>query len=404
MNQLFKQRTNYHQLRMQRYLKYVFNDHFALLMTFLLGAAGLYYSNILKTIATPFPLGQWIVWGIWLSSLAIGRYASLTQEADQVFLLPKEAGMRQYLAAALRYSCYLPFGVAVLIIGATMPLYVVATGQSFSQFFWLVLSSWLLKISQLYVQQFQLFQFSETRKKQVTIAYWLSSAVIVGVMAFFLPLIGVVLAAGQVGVMSGFLGARMNARLDWERLIDTEQKRLYRIYRFINLFTDVPQVKGTIKRRQYLDGLVAKIPQNQEHVYFHLYARRFIRGTEFSGLWLRLVGIGSLCLWFSSDYRVSGLVGIVFLYMIGFQMIPLYQQFQYMPLTQIYPVRQAQQYRSFQQMLRFIMGSATIILALVGGIALHNWTHWGFVIVSYVCFDWLFLQIYVPKRLKKMTN
>lgn len=58
MKEFFRQRLNLHQKNMQRYLKYVFNDHFALTMTFLVGGLGLYYSNILKTLPKGFIWGR----------------------------------------------------------------------------------------------------------------------------------------------------------------------------------------------------------------------------------------------------------------------------------------------------------------------------------------------------------
>lgn len=50
MKGFFSQRLQRHQKQMSRYLRYVFNDHFAILSTFLMGGLGLYYSNLLKTL------------------------------------------------------------------------------------------------------------------------------------------------------------------------------------------------------------------------------------------------------------------------------------------------------------------------------------------------------------------
>lgn len=111
MKQFFSQRLQRHQKQMTRYLRYVFNDHFALISTFLVGGLGLYYSELLKTLPRPFPLGGIIVVAVWLFVLPLGRLATLTKPADLIFLLAKEGQMRSYLSQALRYSLWLPFGV-----------------------------------------------------------------------------------------------------------------------------------------------------------------------------------------------------------------------------------------------------------------------------------------------------
>jgi Predicted ABC-type exoprotein transport system, permease component len=108
MNDFFKDRVTRHQKMIQRYLKYIFNDHFAFSMMILVGGSALYYSNLLKTLPAKFTPGIFIVLVVWLAALQMGRFASLAKPADMVFLLPKEKQMRDYLAASLKYSCYFP--------------------------------------------------------------------------------------------------------------------------------------------------------------------------------------------------------------------------------------------------------------------------------------------------------
>ncbi|WP_313539142.1 ABC transporter permease, partial [Enterococcus sp.] len=119
MTDFFSQRLQRHQKHMMRYLRYVFNDHFALICTFLVGGLGLYYSELLKTLPQPFRIGGWIVLLLWISALSFGRLATLTKPADLIFLLAKEGQMAAYLNRAVRYSMWLPFGVLFLIVGAS---------------------------------------------------------------------------------------------------------------------------------------------------------------------------------------------------------------------------------------------------------------------------------------------
>jgi len=181
MNDFFKDRVTRHQKMIQRYLKYIFNDHFAFSMMILVGGSALYYSNLLKTLPAKFTPGIFIVLVIWLAALQMGRFASLAKPADMVFLLPKEKQMRDYLAASLKYSCYFPFAVLLLIGGATMPLVAVSTGQSFSMFLLILLSLWSLKVSQLIIQRMALFQEMAKPVKNAQMLWWLLSYCFLGI-------------------------------------------------------------------------------------------------------------------------------------------------------------------------------------------------------------------------------
>ena len=61
MEELFQRRLQLHQKQMMRYLRYVFNDHFVLACTFLLGGIGLYYSDLVKKLPEGFLPGQFLV-------------------------------------------------------------------------------------------------------------------------------------------------------------------------------------------------------------------------------------------------------------------------------------------------------------------------------------------------------
>lgn len=54
-----------------------------------------------------------------------------------------------------------------------------------------------------------------------------------------------------------------NNPLNWDKAIQTERKRMKKIYSFINLFTDVPGLSAEVKRRKYFDGLLNKIKKNK---------------------------------------------------------------------------------------------------------------------------------------------
>ncbi len=402
MDIFFKQRLQAHQKHMQRYLQYVFNDHFALIMMFLLGAAGLYYSNWLKTLPLPFTWGRLILLVIWYAALHLGKFASLTKPADQVFLLPKEKAMRQYLTKAFYYSCLFPFAVLILIVGATMPLVVVSTGHSFASFIFFLVSLWALKFSHLMIQRMALFQDMQHAAKNAYLLWAIISVTCLAAALYLHPIIGMLLALIQTSLFTILGWRKLSVSLDWEYMIAFEQQRLHRIYQFINLFTDVPEITSTIKRRRYLDFLLKHIAYKKDNTYLYLFSRRLLRGSEFSGLYLRLVGMGALLLYFVNERWFSLGLGCLLIYLIGFQLLPLYQQFRYMVMIQLYPIKDEQKRQALQKLLAILLLLATFVFALISLFSLNTWSDRLIVSFGYIAMTCFFVYIYLPKRIAKM--
>lgn len=401
MDVFFKKRVHQHQKKIQRYLRYVFNDHFALTMTFLVGGIGLYYSNLLKTLPTPFPLGKLLVIAFWLMTLHIGRFASLTQLPDQVFLLPKEKQMRGYLAKALNYSLYFPLGVLFLTTAMAMPMVVIATGTvTFSETLLFIGMMWCLKYSHLLIQRIGFFQEMEQQKKRAYALWFLTCILILALSLWLAPWIALIIAILQSVIFYQWLWIKMDAPIDWEKLLNGEQSRLRRLYQFINLFTDVPEVQGQVKRRAYLDGLFSKIAFKQENTTLYLLSRHFVRGTEYSGLYLRLTVIGSLILFFVNDWYFSLGIGSLFIYLIGFQLLPLSQRFRYVTTFQLYPIPTEQTKIAVQKLILRLLLVTAVCFSVMSMISLSQLWQAGLATLCYFVVVGLFSFIYLPIRLK----
>lgn len=403
MNNFFQLRLAKHQKKMMKYLRYVLNDHFVLVCLFLIGGAGFYYSNWLKTLTTPFSVGGIILSLFWIICLFFGKFATFTQEADIVFLLPKEKEIRKYLQRAFNYSCVFPFLFLGLACGFSMPLVVVTNGQPFSFYFLYLFILYCLKSSQLQVKRAELFRIE---KKELVIwrCIWLVTSFLILLMAVYWWIgAGVVGAAIQTGIYYYFLWVKMTDHLDWEKMVQTEKRRLHQIYQFINLFTDVPEITSSVKRRRYLDPFLQKVKSDSGNTYFYLYARRFIRGTDFSGLFLRLLIIGSLLIASMDDVYFITAVGMLFIYLIGFQLLPLYNQFRYMTLVQLYPIKDSQKKQAIQKLLSWLLLVTAVVFGLIGAIVLEGLDK-IIPIVGYLLVISLFIKIYTPTRLKRMNE
>src|SRR5690606_5213899 len=67
-----------------------------------------------------------------------------------------------------------------------------------------------------------------------------------------------------------------------------EENRMLRFYQFANYFTDVPQIKGKIKQRSWLNWVYKGIGSQPKDAHYYLVWRTFIRSDELFYLWVRL--------------------------------------------------------------------------------------------------------------------
>lgn len=403
MNNFFQLRLAKHQKKMMKYLRYVLNDHFVLVCLFLFGGVGFYYSNWLKTLTTPFQMGGIILTIFWFICLFFGKFATFTQAADLVFLLPKEKEMHQYLQRAFLYSSLFPSLFLGLACGFSMPLVVVTTGKPFSFYFVYLLILWGLKSSQLQIKRVELFRIEEKKLMVWKASWYLSTLLILLLTVYGWLWLGLLAMLIQLNIYFWFLWKNMTYRLDWEKMIQKEEQRLHQIYQFINLFTDVPEITSKVKRRRYLDPLLQHTKKTKDNTYYYLYVRRFIRGSDFSGLFLRLVLIGSILIAGIEDVYFITAIGALFIYLIGFQVIPLYNQFRYMTLVQLYPITEKQKEVALQKLLLNLLLIAASLFGLIGAIVLNGLDKL-IPIISYLIVIGLFIKIYTPIRIKKMNE
>ncbi|MBO0441771.1 ABC transporter permease [Candidatus Enterococcus ikei] len=403
MSGFFGIRLARHLKKMMKYMRYVFNDHFILVCVFLLGGLGFYYSQVLKTLPVNFVWGRPIILVFWLALLQIGRIATLAQEADKVFILPKEPEMNVYLNRAIRYSFWLPLVALFLMGGMSMPLVVVSTGWAFSTFFYFIVMLGILKASHLRLQKYELYQISSSERLLWFTLWLITSLVAIGLSLYVLPWVGLLAALVQAILFYVVLKKKEQAvSLDWELMVQKEKNRMHRIYQFIHLFTDVPEISSSVKRRKILDPLLSKIKKENQNTYLYLYARSFLRGSEYSGLFLRLVLVGGIILFFLKEFWISMGVSVLFVYLIGFQLIPIYTQFDYMVMTHLYPVPDGQKKQAVSKLVTVLLLVAAALFSIFVLIALPDLKEGLMVVAALIVEVMLFAKFYVPYRLKKM--
>ncbi len=128
-----------------------------------------------------------------------------------------------------------------------------------------------------------------------------------------------------------------------------------------------------------------------------------VRTSEYSGLYIRLTLIGAVLIYSNTSLIFSVIAGLLFMYLTGFQLIPLFKRFDYKIWVLLYPVPRKLKESSFQTVIM----QALIIQAFVLSIPLIVRGEWlgGVIVLAAGCvFSLLFSRHYLVGRLKKMQD
>ncbi|BCB02936.1 ABC transporter permease [Bacillus sp. KH172YL63] len=399
---IWKKRIVEYNQELQKYLKYMFNDHLLFVLIFALGGGAFTYNQWVKTLdpGFPAPLIMAVILGF---LLAWSPVYTFLREADAVFLLPLEGRLTSYFTKCIWISFMFQSYILLLALAALMPMYVAVSGNSFRTFFPLLGLVGILKVWNLYVRWFMLrYQEKEAHWIDSSIRFLLSGALVFLILSGAVLWMPSVLAVSMLGYALYFHQATKGKNLKWDTLINLEEQRMLMFYRIANMFTDVPKLKGKVHRRKWLD-LFVRTPFSQSSTYRYLYMRSLVRTSEYSGLYIRLTVIGVLLIYFNSSFIFSILTALVFLYLTAFQLIPLYKRYDYKIWVLIYPVSRELKTTSFQK----IIGQSMMVQAAVFSLPLlvkGAWLESLITLIAGLTLSLFFSQFYLVQRLKKMEE
>lgn len=399
MQALWQKRVQKHIQEQVKYLRLVFNDHFVIAIIFLLGALGYTYANAVKGLD---PRAWWlkpILSLVLLAAVSFGRLATLLKEADSVFLLPKESGLVTYLKSARLYSSWLPLIAMAFVTLLVAPLLLITKTVPAWHIAVALITLVIIKDRRFSIQLRQWYQADETQATK-GLSLILDLAIIASQLYQWLNLVGVLVALGLAYYQRQQLVRVQKTQLfDWLVAVGAEDSRMGRIYRLYNLFTDVPGLSSQVKRRRYLDGLLKLITAKPANTYLYLYARGFLRGTEFSGLYIRLVVLGGIILCFSHIWWLSLALGLLLIYLVGFQLLPFYNQYDQIIFTHLYPVSTTKRIQAFSQLMRTLLLLQALLFSVILLVTLGMTIQVGLSVLALFVLVIGFVQFYLPKRL-----
>ncbi|MCJ0924971.1 ABC transporter permease [Mammaliicoccus sciuri] len=364
VNTLYKVRQREEVLEKMNYNKFIFNGHFLIFITIMIGAFALGYSNWLKDI--PQNINYRLIFSVILSICSIYPMRTFFREADKLYLLPFEKHLTLYIRKALTYSyfnrLYLP--VVILVIG--LPLFYQLMGGKFYLYITVMVLSFIFPILGLMMKWFWLKYGLEIWGINVLLF-------IVYASGYYTTL--------KVGALSGLLSIVVLIALiilleninrgtfyQWETLIAIEHNHKMNYYKFVNMFTDLKVLNERTVRRRYLDVFL-KVPSpkkfNQNYMYKFLFVRSFARGKDAFFIVLRLLIIGLVLIWWIDQPVISAILGALIMYLLILQLSQFYKQQAYGLWPQVWPVSEGQVVKGYHQFLINIMIVLGIILSII---------------------------------------
>ena len=326
--ELFETRVRKYQKKSMKYMRYVLNDHFLIVLFFLFGFIMVQYSSWIQSIRVlELPLLGLL--GALLASVPFfGGVATLLEPADGIFLSVVGQDFKVYLQKAIRRSWMLPILVMLASTGIIFPIVAQAFGTNLSMFVKLFLLQVFFKDL--------LFRCTKYAYRGVLHFTWMEKLGIymIAVVNFFGMFLwisegwSIVLLVIPV-LLSIFVEQYYGKAAfvyQFDKMIEMELERQQRIYRLFALFVDVPMLhKPHAHRRTYLDGVLKMLVGNHPSGHRYLVSRTVIRTSQYMSLLLQLAVVSFVVALFSQPYYWNFIVNALLMMLLGFQLVGVIQ-------------------------------------------------------------------------------
>lgn len=396
---LWRQRFSRTSKELGKYLRYIFNGHIVIVMVFLLGTAAFYYQEWISTLSTDFPVATIMAVVIALLVTYSPIYTFL-MEADRIFLIPLEDRLRGYFQRSIITSFFVQLYLLILGLAVFMPMYAHVNNGSYKNFLPFLVVVCMVKAMNLLIRwRVQYYVDTNVHRTDSLVRFFVNGVFLYLLFAqaalwFFVPVVIIYLL-----LFAFYFSQTKQKGLKWEFLIDQEERRMMSFYRLANMFTDVPKLKDSVKRRKWLDWISGMLSFRHEDVYMHLYVNTFIRGGDYLGLFIRLTAIGMLALYFVTFGNGQILFVLLFLFLTGFQLMPLWNHHQNKIWISLYPVREELRESCFQKLLTGLLLIQSLLLSLPIFLKAEWFIGLSSIAAGFV-FSYLFVYVYNRSKIK----
>ena len=400
MNNLFSQRRQNHFMELLNYWRLVFNDHFDIALFILFAALAYGYSQWLPQLNSHLWWSRWllVLWFILITQ--VGRLATLIKRPDPVFLLPQVTAINRYLKQATVYSMILGLIMMAALSAIALPFALTTERLTDLDIGLIFLTALVTKATWLWTARKAISIRWGSQRWRTTSEYWVNPAIVWLVTWLIGPVWGFIVSVILLIAMTVYY---RDVALDWRLAVRAEQDRMYSIYRFFNLFTDVPSVQGNVKRRSWANGLIHLLEKG-DRPWAYLYARGFIRNTEVSGLVTRLTIVGMLIVFFIPVSWLNTIIALLFIYLIATQLMPFFEQYQDNVFTHIYPIPHQKQVADFKSLLNKIVVIEMLLIVIASVGSDLDWQRVLVNLVLGIAETYILSKFYFQSRIKKLTK
>jgi ABC-2 type transport system permease protein len=379
----------------------MFNDHLVIVMIFLLSGLALAYQNWLEVVPPDFPYA-FIMGGVLALLMTRGSIHTFLKDPDLVFLLPLEEKLKPYIQKSFLYSIVLESYLLLIVFGVSVPLFLTLTDSAFRTLIAILVLLIGLKAWNLWMT-WQLNFYTD--KKVRSTDWWIRMGLNFAIL-YLVFVQASILYIGLIFIVMGlllfyFYQASKKLNWKWDLLIENETKRMQLFYRVANLFVDVPGLKEKVKRRRWLDFILASAPYKQEGAYHYLYLRTFLRSGDYFGLFLRLFIIGAVLLLMLPVGYATYFIPALVLYLTGFQLIPMWRHHYNKLWLSIYPVQKSHRVSSFVKIISIILIAQVVMMAVVIAFV-ASWTEVVLVLFGGIILAVLYVQVVVKKKIASL--
>ena len=325
---IFEARVRKYQKKSMKYIRYMLNDHFLIVLFFLFGFIMVQYSSWIQSIRVlELPLLGLL--GALLASVPFfGGVATLLEPADGIFLSVVGQDFKAYLQKAIRRSWMLPILVMLASTGIIFPIVAQAFGTNLSMFVKLFLLQVFFKDLLFRCTKYAyrgVLHFTWMEKLGI---YMIAVANFFGMFLWISEGWSIVLLVIPV-LLSIFVEQYYGKAAfvyQFDKMIEMELERQQRIYRLFALFVDVPMLhKPHAHRRTYLDGVLKMLVGNQPSGHRYLVSRTVIRTSQYMSLLLQLAVVSFVVALFSQPYYWNFIVNALLVMLLGFQLVGVIQ-------------------------------------------------------------------------------
>ena len=363
MQSIWSKRFLHYIGEVQKYMRFVFTGHLAIVFVFAVGAAGYQYSEWLKVAPDDFP-AEWLVAIIVGAILSFSAPTTLIREPDQVYLLPLETKMPLYFKKALNWTFVSQIILPAIAYIIAIPLLNAVTELSAAQV-WLGLAVVvILKYLNIRIE----FNYRYGNRGQLV---WVDRAarLVISVLTLQTVLAGSLWIGALFIIILFVYNMALMKRADgqpvpYEHFVKLEQNRMMRFYRFANYFTEVPHLRGSVRRRAWLDFLYSWIPFKKEKAQLYLVFRTFIRTDDHFYLWVRLTAISALIVAFVDIPVVSWIVAGALAFAATIQLKYALLSSGEFRMDMLYPLPKEQRGNAVAALLRFFLILQALIVAV----------------------------------------